>query len=110
MGVSLTLSKNDNGHFLSQVASTIKHTLLLQQYLFAVAATGSPSDFNASSLIICGSNESIVQRAALLAGSKFLGRVQVLQHDDKEWAASVRDIGTSNYDEEVRFDFLLWNF
>jgi hypothetical protein len=120
VGVSLTLSKNDDGQFLSQVARTIRRTLLLQKYLFAVAAsTGGShsgggvvvSDLDlastatqaSTSLIICGSDEGIVQRAALLASSKFLGRrVQVIHDDGKEWAAFVEDIGASTYDGEVR--------
>jgi hypothetical protein len=41
IGVYFTLPKSEDEHFLSQVASHIKHTLLLQQYLFAVASTGA---------------------------------------------------------------------
>jgi rhodanese-related sulfurtransferase len=102
VGVTLMMSKSDDEQFLRLVASVIKHTLLLQQFLFAIAASGTAE--SASSLIIFGSSEDFVQRAVLLASSKFLGRVEVVENEGTEWVAVVRDIGTSSYDERALWD------
>lgn len=69
IGVHFTLSKSKNEQFLEQVAAHIKHILLLQQYLLAVATSGTSTIPGANSLIICGSDLLDVQRAALLAKS-----------------------------------------
>jgi hypothetical protein len=102
VGVALTLSKTDDEQFLRQVASTIKHRLLLQHHLFAIATTGVES--TANSLIICGSSNDFVQRAVLLVSSRFLGRVEVVYNEGTRWVAVVRDIGASSYDEEALWD------
>jgi hypothetical protein len=69
VAVSLTFSKKDERGFLQQVASNLKHRLLLQEYLFAVATTGSSSDSTGNVLMFCGSDALFVQRAAIIACS-----------------------------------------
>jgi hypothetical protein len=100
--VVLTLSKQDDEQFVNQVVSSIKYTLLLQKFLFAVATTGNLPQSSTNALIICGSSDEFVQKAVLLASSKFLGRIQVAENEGTKWIALVQDIGTSMYDEEVR--------
>lgn len=102
VGVALILSKTDDERFLRQVASTIKHRLLLQRHLFAIATTGVESTANA--LVICGSSDDFVQRAVLLVSSKFLGRVEVVYNEGTRWVAVVRDIGGTSYDDEALWD------
>jgi len=106
VGVTFTFSKQNDGQFLRTVVENIQHTLLLQQYLFAVATTGVQKDVTANALIICGSSEDFVQRAVLLTSSKFLGRVESAVNEGVIWVAAVRDIGTSSYDEAALWDVL----
>jgi len=82
----------------------IKHQLLLHEHLFVVATTGPTAGSEVNFLIICGSSEDYVQRAVLLASSKFLGRVESVSNEGKIWVAVVRDVGTSSYDEEALWD------
>jgi hypothetical protein len=88
---------------VNKVVSSIKYTLLLQKFLFAVATTGNLPQSTANALIICGSSDEYVQKAVLLTSSKFLGRVRAAENEGTKWAALVHDIGTSMYDEEVGF-------
>jgi rhodanese-related sulfurtransferase len=106
VGVTFAFSKQNDGQFLRTVVESIQHTLLLQQYLFAVATTGVQKDATANALIICGSSEDFVQRAVLLTSSKFLGRVVSAVNEGVRWVAAVRDMGTSSYDEAALWDVL----
>jgi hypothetical protein len=103
IGVSFTISKNDDEGFLKRVADVIEHQLALSEYLFAVATTGGRITA-ANPLIICGSSYDFVQRAVLLTSSKFLGRVESVSSGEKQWLAFVDDIGTSTYDEDALWD------
>jgi hypothetical protein len=69
IAVSLTLPKKDPKDFLLQVASDIKQALLLQEYLFVVATTGPSPKSTGNTLILCGSEDTLVQRAAALVRS-----------------------------------------
>jgi rhodanese-related sulfurtransferase len=82
----------------------IERQFLLNEHLFAVGTTSHKSGSNANSIIICGSSEDHVQRAVLLASSKFLGRVEAVANEGKIWVAVVRDVGTSSYDEQALWD------
>lgn len=104
IGVTFTLSKKDDDRFLRTVSETIEHKLMLRQYLFAIATTGARKDATANTLVICGSSEDFVQRAVLLASSKFLGRVESVVNEGTRWVAAVREIGTSSYDEAALWD------
>lgn len=106
IGVTFTFAKQNEDQFLRTVVETIQHTLLLQQYLFAVTTTGVQKDATANALIICGSSEDFVQRAVLLTSSKFLGRVEAAVNEGVRWVAAVRDMGTSSYDETALWDVL----
>jgi rhodanese-related sulfurtransferase len=106
IGVTFTFAKQNDVQFLRTVVDNIQHTLLLQQYLFAIATTGAQKDATANALIICGSSEDFVQRAILLTSSKFLGRVESAANEGVRWVAAVRDIGTSSYDEAALWDVL----
>lgn len=106
IGVTFTFSKKNDGQFLRKVVETIQHTLLLRQYLFAVATTGIQKGATTNTLIICGSSEDFVQRAVLLTSSKFLGRVESAMNEGVRWVAAVRDMGTSSYDEAALWDVL----
>ncbi|KAF8261322.1 Rhodanese-like domain-containing protein [Lactarius quietus] len=100
-GVALTLSKNNDAGFLRLVAS---HLAANKAYLIAVASTGSGD----TSLLICGSDSSKVQRAALLTMSKFIGHVTPLPQQDggSVWLARVRGLDWSAYDETALWDVL----
>ncbi|KAJ8490108.1 hypothetical protein ONZ45_g13322 [Pleurotus djamor] len=104
IGVQFTFSTNEDEQFLRIVEDFIARRFLHLEYLFAIATTGKPSFGGSNSLIICGSSEDFVQRAVLLASSKFLGRVEVVLNHGKVWVAAVRDIGVSSYDNEALWD------
>ena len=107
-GVALTLSKSNNSGFLRLVASHLASSptgmLKDKAYLIAVASTGSGD----TSLLICGSDASKVQRAALLTMSKFIGHITPLPQQDSGsvWLARVRGLGWSAYDETALWDVL----
>lgn len=69
-----------------------------------MATSGHTPGDTVNSLIICGSTDAHVQRAVLLASSKFLGRIDAVQNEGNKWVAAVRDLGTSSYDEEALWD------
>lgn len=107
IGVTFTLAKRDEDQFLHTVVETIQHTLLLRSHLFAIATTGMPKGGRtANTLIICGSSEDFVQRALLLISHKFIGRVESAVNEGTRWIASVKDMGSSSYDEAALWDVL----
>jgi hypothetical protein len=77
--------------------------LSMSDYLLIIATTGK-TDTGANPLIICGSSQDFVQRAILLASSKFLGRVESVANEENRWHALVKDIGGSMYDEDALWD------
>ena len=107
-GAALTLSKRDDAGFLRLVASHLASSptgmLKGKAYLVAVATTGAGD----TSLLICGSDATRVQRAALLTMSKFIGHVTQLPQQDggAVWLARVRGLGWSAYDETALWDVL----
>ncbi|PFH50182.1 hypothetical protein AMATHDRAFT_177486 [Amanita thiersii Skay4041] len=119
IGVYLTFSKSDDVSFLKRVANVIQEHLFLQEHLFAIGTTGanastqpsSPVDPNAAlrtvnSFIICASSFDHLDRARLLSGSKFLGRI-VSAKDDldaRQWVAGVLDLGVHPYDGDALWD------
>lgn len=122
-GVCLTFSKSDDELFLRHVGAIIQENLLLQEHLFVVGTTGANSSTQVSpidsspngnpvqtinSLIICGSSFERLDRARLLTGSKFLGRIISATDamEDKQWIASILDLGVSPYDEDALWDVL----
>jgi len=56
--------------------------------------------------LICGSSFDQIDRARLLTGSKFLGRIVSATDTlpNKQWLASVIDLGASPYDEDALWD------
>ncbi|KAI0300623.1 Rhodanese-like domain-containing protein [Multifurca ochricompacta] len=107
-GVALTLAKSDDARFLRLVASHLgSHPLGVlrdKAYLIAVATTGAGD----TSLLICGTDPAKVQRAALLATSKFIGHIKPLPDQDVSvtWLARVRGIAWNGYDETALWDVL----
>ena len=112
-GVAVTLSKKDDAGFLRLVAAHLASqppaTLKERAYLVAVATTG-PGD---TSLLICGTDPAKVQRAALLAMSKFIGHIKPLpeqEHDEEGpetvWLGRVRGLAWNGYDETALMDVL----
>jgi len=113
-GVALTLSKSDDAGFLrlvaSQLASQPTSALKSKAYLIAVATTGAGD----TSLLICGTDAAKVQRAALLATSKFIGHIKPLPGQDDDdtsnagtvWLARVRGVAWNGYDETALLDVL----
>ncbi|KAJ7187801.1 hypothetical protein C8R46DRAFT_1340745 [Mycena filopes] len=110
LGVMLTLSKTDDEESLRRVADNLQHQLILQHHVFAIATTGpsTRSDPRENTLLICGAPETYVQRAVLLASSKFLGRIQVAHNDGSIWVAVVRDLSPApaSADETAIWDAL----
>ncbi|EIN06801.1 hypothetical protein PUNSTDRAFT_90533 [Punctularia strigosozonata HHB-11173 SS5] len=107
VGVVLTLSKSGDEAFLRGVAGAVKRVLLLQEHLFAIATTPSPgtrAGSDLSSLVICGSSQDRVQRAVMLACSKFLSRVEEVHNEGTKWVGLVHDIGSTSYDEAALRD------
>ncbi|KAF8963286.1 rhodanese domain-containing protein [Flammula alnicola] len=104
IGVRLVMSNGDDEDFLRQVAARIQHQLTLHEHLFAVATTAQSAITAPSTLIICGSSQDYVQRAVLLASSKFIGRIVAATNEDDRWVATVQDLGISPYDEDALWD------
>lgn len=138
VGVVLTLSKHEDEKFLLAVASHINRLLLMGQYLFAVATEGTPftstpprsaasgsgssgssrsrgtgaPPSTASSLLICGSSQTLVHRAVMLACSKFLTRVEEVGSAPTRWlglvhtssAVAAGRAGSASYDEAALWD------
>jgi rhodanese-related sulfurtransferase len=108
-GVALTLSKSDDSGFLRLVAAHLASqptaSLKEKDYLVAVATTGAGD----TSLLICGTDAGKVQRAALLAMSKFIGHIKALPEQDEGgtiWLARVRRLDWNGYDEAALLDVL----
>ncbi|KAI0698994.1 hypothetical protein BC835DRAFT_1268442 [Cytidiella melzeri] len=107
VGVVLTIAPSSDPLFLRRVASKIKHGLLTSSYLFAISTTCPPG--TSAPLLVCGSLEEFVARAALLIGSKFLGRLETLsghqmQPDGGRWVGMVQDLGATPFDEIALWD------
>lgn len=107
-------SKEGDSNILRLVASHISARLPLSPYLFVIATTGvSPTHAGSDAcvtdaLVICGSDEDDMQRAVLLASSKFPGRVDAVDNTGTliAQAASIRHIGSSSYHEAALWDVL----
>ncbi|KAI0275595.1 hypothetical protein BGY98DRAFT_935668 [Russula aff. rugulosa BPL654] len=109
-GVAVTLSKKDDAGFLRLVASHLASqpsaSLKEKAYLVAVATTGAGD----TSLLICGTDPAKVQRAALLAMSKFIGHIKPLPEQVEGpgtvWLGRVRGLSWNGYDETAIVDVL----
>ncbi|KIK01676.1 hypothetical protein K443DRAFT_678217 [Laccaria amethystina LaAM-08-1] len=106
VGVALTMPTNYDEDFLRAVTSEISRRLTLNsnEHLFAVATTVQSISSVPNTLIILGSSEDYVLRAKLLAGSKFIGRIITSASEEKQWVATISDIGASLYDEAALWD------
>ncbi|KAI0338761.1 hypothetical protein BDW22DRAFT_673086 [Trametopsis cervina] len=108
IGVVLTIAPSTDPLFLRRVASQIKHALLTSSYLFAISTTAPPGADSSVPLLICGSSHEFVARAALLVGSKFVGRLDAAsaaqQPDGERWVGFVQGLGTTQYDEVALWD------
>ncbi|KAJ7054812.1 hypothetical protein C8F01DRAFT_1322209 [Mycena amicta] len=108
MGVLLILAKADDEDFLRRVAEELRKQLLfVKDFIFALATSGKTN-----TLMICGSPEHYVQRAVLLASSKFIGRITTTTNEGHLWLASVKRISpagptTPSTDEAALSDVLL---
>jgi rhodanese-related sulfurtransferase len=106
--VALTLSKSNDAGFLRLVAAHLAShpTGILKDkaYLVAVATTGAGD----TSLLICGSDATKVQRAALLTMSKFIGHINPLPNQDAGtvWLGRARGLAWNGYDETALWDVL----
>jgi rhodanese-related sulfurtransferase len=109
-GIAVTLSKKDDAGFLRLVASHLASqpsaSLNEKGYLVAVATTGAGN----TSLLICGTDPAKVQRAALLAMSKFIGHIKPLPEQEEGpgtvWLGRVRGLGWNGYEEIALMDVL----
>ncbi|KAF8884469.1 hypothetical protein BD779DRAFT_1674084 [Infundibulicybe gibba] len=107
VGVVFTLSTHSELDFLQQIAECIQHRLVLKQYLFIVS-TGEPAPPGSlTPLVICGSSDDYIQKAILLAGSKFIGRIDDISGRDKMCTVILRDAETSLYDTVALSDLIL---
>jgi rhodanese-related sulfurtransferase len=112
--IGIHFSKEDDSDLLRLVASHLSARLPLSPYLFVIATTGvSPTNtgsdaYVSDALVICGSDEDDMQRAVLLASSKFPGRVDAVNNTGTliAQAASIRHIGSSLYHEAALWDVL----
>ena len=108
-GVALTLSKSDDTGFLQLVATHLASNpsgiLRDKAYLVTVATTGAGD----TSLLICGSDATKVQRAALLTMSKFIGHISPVADQDPAgttWIGRARGLAWNGYDETALWDVL----
>ncbi|KAI0314046.1 Rhodanese-like domain-containing protein, partial [Amylostereum chailletii] len=104
IAVTLTLSKENDAAFLHLVTAHVHRMLALKNHLVAVATTG----VGETCLALVGSSPVQVQRAALLACAKFVGRLTPIRGADigPLWLASVREVGWTPYDEAALWDVL----
>ena len=107
-GVSMTLSKSNDPAFLRLVAAHLAShpsgILKDKAYLVAVPTTGGGD----TSLLICGSDATKVQRAALLTMSKFIGHIKPIpdQGAGTVWIGRARGLAWNGYDETALWDVL----
>jgi rhodanese-related sulfurtransferase len=106
----VTMTQKNNAGFLRLIASHLASqppaALKEKSYLVAVATTGAGD----TSLLICGTDPSKVQRAALLAMSKFIGHIKPLPEQEggpeTVWLGRVRGLAWNGYDEAALMDVL----
>ncbi|KAF8883889.1 rhodanese domain-containing protein [Gymnopilus junonius] len=104
IGVRLVMSKSEDEDFLRRVPIS-PSARYQQQSLSLSAPSPSPVSLGTGTLVICGSSQEYVQRAVLLASSKFIGRiVAATSGDDELWMATVQDLGIPAYDEDALWD------
>ncbi|KIK40156.1 hypothetical protein CY34DRAFT_283816 [Suillus luteus UH-Slu-Lm8-n1] len=111
--IGIHFSTKDDGDLVRLVASHLSTCLPLSRYLFVIATAGAPPTNTGSdtcvsgALVICGSDEDDMQRAVLLASSKFAGRVDAVNNTGTliAQAASIR-VGSSSYHEATLWDVL----
>ncbi|KAF9007174.1 hypothetical protein BDQ17DRAFT_1389227 [Cyathus striatus] len=103
-GVAFAFSTADDEDFLRIVADVISHQLALSNHIFAIATSSESGVGGETVLVICGSSDDYVQRALLLASSKFVGRILSSALEDRLWIAIIRDVGTSAYDQQALRD------
>ncbi|KAG6826985.1 hypothetical protein H0H93_015944, partial [Arthromyces matolae] len=107
IGVSLTLSKDEDEFFLYKVADAIANQLRLTDYLFAIATTGTSHIEKPNPVVFIASSEEYIQRAILLTSSKFIGRIRShAQVTPVRWAGLIDGIGTSTYDDDALWDIV----
>lgn len=112
--IGIHFSNEDDSDLLRPVASHLSTRLPLSRYLFVIATAGVPPTNTGSdacvsgALVICGSDEDDMQRAVLLASSKFPGRVDAVNNTGTliAQAASIRQVGSSLYHEAALWDVL----
>ncbi|KAH7886521.1 hypothetical protein F5I97DRAFT_1001757 [Phlebopus sp. FC_14] len=108
VGVYFTFSVRDDDSFLHHVADIIR-ARIPSRHLFALATTGAPSatsTTHSNTLVITGSDDDDVQRAILLASSKFLGRIMSVTNHGNFLIVAIQDIGASSYDSVALWDVL----
>ncbi|KAG5353083.1 Adenylyltransferase and sulfurtransferase MOCS3 [Termitomyces sp. T112] len=107
IGVSLTLSKDEDELFLYKVADVIAHQLHFASFLFAIATTGSSLTNRPNPVVFVASSHEYVQRAILLTSAKFIGRIRSgTQLSHVRWAGFIDGIGTSTYDDDALWDIV----
>ncbi|KAG6896026.1 hypothetical protein C0992_010775 [Termitomyces sp. T32_za158] len=107
IGVSLTLSKDEDEFFLYKVADMIAYQLQLTSFLFAIATTGPSLVHRPNPVVFVASSQEFVQRAILLTSAKFIGRIRSgAQLSPVCWAGLIDGIGTSTYDDDAFWDIL----
>ncbi|KAF7329194.1 Rhodanese domain-containing protein [Mycena kentingensis (nom. inval.)] len=104
MAVLFALAKADDQDFLRRVAEELrKEYVPKQEYVFALATTGTPLRPNrTNTLIICGSPDRYVHSAILLASAKFTGRITTTLNEGHLWFASIRRIDSSGPSPTIR--------
>lgn len=116
VGVELALScsgsgENDGVQYLRQIASNIRKIKMLQSssYLFILGTSGLTTSGVSSPIFIFASSSEFIERASVLIGSKFIGRLSPSRSNirdvgGKRLVTSIRDLGHSVYDEEALWD------
>ncbi|KAF8645599.1 hypothetical protein AX16_007681 [Volvariella volvacea WC 439] len=99
IGVTSISTNTQDPGFLHKIAAEVddyaRNKRVNFNYLFIVANTALSSQ----SLLICSSSYKVLQRAILLTGPKFIGRIEEDHFQGRTWSARIQDLGINSYDE-----------
>ncbi|PPQ81321.1 hypothetical protein CVT24_001324 [Panaeolus cyanescens] len=116
IGVRFVMTEGRDDDYLRLIGAHVQYRLSSMtggasgtgtRYLIALATSPFTGGSSLNTLLICSSEEDLVQRCVLLSSSKFLGRIiGAAPADPTCWIATIRDLGLAEHDEIALWDVL----
>ncbi|KAJ3486913.1 hypothetical protein NLI96_g3916 [Meripilus lineatus] len=114
VGVELTLASSGDGErdgaqYLRLIASKMKQLLRSTSHLFIIGTSGLTTSGISSPIFIQASCPEFIERASVLVGAKFIGRISntrptTRDATGKRLVMHIQDLGHTVYDEEALWD------